>query len=252
MASDDGECPPIMAAVEAKNMALFQQCVIAKDDLDATDSNGCTALILAAKTSCWEMANILIEQGANVTLKNKKGDGAIHWAAYHGAYNLVVALVAHGADIEDPGEYGNRPLHLACTTSRERVASYLLQHGASVKARNVYGNTPLALATDASVRSMVKEVEASDAAREALKLRDLELADRESAQAGESLKKQEEEAAKQAEIQRKIEEKKLREKMEADAADAEEHERVVATEARLTFGKVTPTQESVLRSIEWS
>ena len=64
---------PLHVAVTTKNVELVKSC-IGLCDIDSTDSDGNTALHLAAyqKGDCIEIVKLLVDNGAKVDLQNKK------------------------------------------------------------------------------------------------------------------------------------------------------------------------------------
>jgi hypothetical protein len=69
------------------------QALDAGANIDTMDSGGFTPLMLAALNDCDELAQILIDRGANLTAKNNSGDTAVDLAKL-GAPNIVDALQA--------------------------------------------------------------------------------------------------------------------------------------------------------------
>ena len=53
-----------------------------RQDVNATDANGCTPLIIATQYGHIEAVAYLIKNGADLYAKDYNGDTALHWAAY--------------------------------------------------------------------------------------------------------------------------------------------------------------------------
>jgi ankyrin repeat protein len=66
--------------------------------LHATDRDGNTALILAARKGDVEMAEFLIGLGLEINAQNNDGETALFVAASKGHHDMIRSLLAHGAD----------------------------------------------------------------------------------------------------------------------------------------------------------
>lgn len=86
----------------------------------------------------------LLEQGADLDVRDSGGWAALHFAAQHDSPETALVLIRHGAaiDIREEG-VGDMPLHHAAMRGKERVALALLDHGADVNAVNAFNATPL-------------------------------------------------------------------------------------------------------------
>ena len=69
-------------------------------DINAQDSDGDTALHVAATINNEQIFKLLLEKGASVDVKNKEGGTALMWAASYDDEPAVRALVAHGASLD--------------------------------------------------------------------------------------------------------------------------------------------------------
>ncbi len=49
-------------------------------DIDTTDKQGCTPLLIAAQYGSAECVIMLVKRGANTMLLDMNGDSALHWA----------------------------------------------------------------------------------------------------------------------------------------------------------------------------
>ena len=119
-------------------------------DVDAQDVNGWTPLHCAARNGHKEIAELLLAKGADVGVKNKAGFTPLHLAAYWDHTKIVKLLIAEGADVNAKDEDGVTPLHEAALWGHNEVAELLIANGAEVNAIIVsgpyQGKTPLDLA----------------------------------------------------------------------------------------------------------
>lgn len=106
--------------------ALIQEGV----DVNARDVFGNNAgLHWAASLGLAEMARLLIDNGADLDIRNDEGNTPLHWAAGEGQKELVVILIAHGADINARGKNGWTPLRWAEAQSQKEIARILMAAG---------------------------------------------------------------------------------------------------------------------------
>lgn len=93
-------------------------------DVDAEDSDGDTLLIASARFARRNTMTFLLSHGANVDARDAEGRTALHW----------VALLKEDHDGENPERM----------ETMRNAAALLLEHKAAIDARDVRGWTPLA------------------------------------------------------------------------------------------------------------
>lgn len=124
---------------------------------------GDTALHVAAAAYRPDMARRLIDLGADVGARNRRGATPLHYAADGGpgspGWNpdaqaeVIAVLIASGADANAADRDAVTPLHRAVRTRCAAAASALLDGGADPGPRNRNGSTPVMLATRQTGRS---------------------------------------------------------------------------------------------------
>lgn len=117
---------------------------------------GDTALHLAAAAYRLAIAETLIQQGAHVRARNRRGAEPLHYAAdgspdaahwNPAAQAAVIALlIRHGADPNSLDKSGVAPLHRAVRHRCPAAVQALLQHGADAGLPNKSGSTAWLLA----------------------------------------------------------------------------------------------------------
>lgn len=84
--------------------------------------SGVTPLALAATCGEVEALQLLLARGADVDVKDDKGNAPLHGAALLGHVECAVALMANGADVNLVGEDGKTPLDIAAAPWSKQLA----------------------------------------------------------------------------------------------------------------------------------
>lgn len=105
---------------------------------------GCSGLMLAIIWGSYQIAQLLIEQGANVNFTRPdlqgnfhpgRGQTALWWAANQGHLPLAEMLIQYGALVDTPDHYGGTPLSTAASAGHLEMVRYLVDQGADIHAR---------------------------------------------------------------------------------------------------------------------
>ena len=125
--------------------------------------SGDTALHFAAASYRERMADRLIQAGARVRAKNRRGSEPLHAAAFGNPNSprwnpeaqaaTIVRLIEAGADPNARNVDGATPLHRAVRTRCAHAVRTLLDHGADPTIRNKNGSTAMQLALNTTGRS---------------------------------------------------------------------------------------------------
>lgn len=107
------------------------------DDIDERDENGCTALMLAARSNSAEVLRAILEQKANVDVQDPTGWTALHYAILgYGSESTtmrkVAVLLECGATVDPRNQKMETPLLLAAQYGYSEIARYLLDHNANL------------------------------------------------------------------------------------------------------------------------
>jgi uncharacterized protein len=101
-------------------------------------------LLIAALAGQADMVELLLERGADINIRNKRGLTALHAAAYGGNLQVVELLVAKGASVNDSSNlFKMSPLHAAAEEGHADVVKALLDAKAAIEAQERNGYTPL-------------------------------------------------------------------------------------------------------------
>jgi ankyrin repeat protein len=98
---------------------------------------------------CWlnhfEMAKMLIENGADIQSRNEAGWTPLHICCRQNYLNFVQYLIDQGANINIGNDHKKFPLHVVARHGHDEIGRILLSYGASVKEVNNYGQCELIL-----------------------------------------------------------------------------------------------------------
>ena len=123
--------------------------------MNAHDNDARTPLLLVSqchrdnKSRITKTAQLLLENGASVHLRDNYGQMPLHKASYHGISGIVGLLLKFGADVNAHDNDTMTPLFLVFQCHRgnnsqiTKTARVLLGHGANVHERDQNGQVPL-------------------------------------------------------------------------------------------------------------
>ena len=161
-----------------RNIDVIKYLVSKNANINAQDNKGDTALNKILDTSDegsidildFEIANFLIEQGADVNIKNKReytpfiylgmGEGNFNNKSFQ-EYRIKLAevLLEKGADINAKDYNGYTSLMWACASSGSRFAEpfvkFLVEKGADINIEDNHGDTALDIAENLKLRKIV-------------------------------------------------------------------------------------------------
>jgi len=142
--------------------ALFGNGNIVRRLLDAGADpsaweRGMNVLFWGMVSSSPETAKILVEHGADTSVRVFSGLTVLHWMCLHGNEHVVKILLELGAEPNCVDRNGATPLHFAASNWQPKVIDVLLGAEADPNISNNQGITPLHLAC---ARSGISQVEA--------------------------------------------------------------------------------------------
>ncbi|MBO7244288.1 MAG: ankyrin repeat domain-containing protein [Alphaproteobacteria bacterium] len=112
----------------------------------------------AIKSRKVSLVRQLIEQGADIHLKDRFGQTPLFYAIERGQLKMVQLLVEQGADVNELNGAGNSPLMTAVIYERPKILSYLLEQGADIDLKGLNGNTALMVALDEGDNLMLRQL----------------------------------------------------------------------------------------------
>ena len=115
-------------------------------DVDVKDGQGRTPLLFAALGGNRQVVEFLVEKGADINARNEQGRTILHTIARNGDKDMVELLISKGADVNAKANTGAAtitPLDHAVLSGHADVAAVLLDRGANPDARGYCGVMPL-------------------------------------------------------------------------------------------------------------
>ena len=102
------------------------------------------------------LVRLLIGNGADVTVKDRRGSTPLHKAAESGQKVVVQLLLDHKADINAKDNWGWTALHMAAKNGHKTMVWLLLVNGADVTIKHWRGSTPLHEAVESGQEAVVR------------------------------------------------------------------------------------------------
>jgi ankyrin repeat protein len=135
---------PVADAAQRGDKQMVSALLKKKADVNASQSDGATALHWAAYLEDAEMTATLIRAGANVKATNNYGVSPIILAATNGNAPVINQLLAAGVDPNTTVRSGETALMLAARSGKVDAVKALLIAGAAINAREAWnGQTAL-------------------------------------------------------------------------------------------------------------
>jgi hypothetical protein len=121
---------PIIEAAKTGDLQTAK-AILEKDPtkLNATDNENYTALHWACIRAHWDIAQYLIEEGADLNVTGGDGGTPINWAAHHDNVDIIRLMVGKGAKLNIRNQWGMTELHTAIWRGCIHVVEYLLDNG---------------------------------------------------------------------------------------------------------------------------
>lgn len=114
-----------------------------------------------SERKCFSAVDILLQRGANATIRDFNGSLPLHRACYtqsasrQSELSVVSKLLDHGSPVNVAGDGGRTPLHVACFCPDVTVVKELLRRGATQMLQDRKGYNPLHVAAALSTGEVV-------------------------------------------------------------------------------------------------
>ena len=118
--------------------ALFQDLqyaeqLLSKNDdwanLDSIDENSNSILHMLAYHDMAPAAKLLLKYGANVNMRNRNGEGPIHWATRRKSFRTLLVLIEFNVDVNIQDISGSTPSHLCAVLDLPEIVPLLASSG---------------------------------------------------------------------------------------------------------------------------
>ena len=116
------------------DMAAVRASLAQKQDVNAPQVDGTTALHWAANFDDADLVKALLAAGANPRVSNRYGITPLSQACENGNAQIVEMLIKAGADVNAPHAEGETPLMTASRTGNPAAIKVLLDNGADIHA----------------------------------------------------------------------------------------------------------------------
>ncbi|KAM9810754.1 histone-lysine N-methyltransferase EHMT1a [Neosynchiropus ocellatus] len=111
--------------------------------INCQDDGGWTPITWAIEYKHKEVCKLLLAKGADVNVRDKEQNVALHWAALAGCDDMLLALLEACGDLNAINVHEDTPLHVAARENHLECVRLLLSRGADVLLKNKEGHTPL-------------------------------------------------------------------------------------------------------------
>jgi len=168
---------PIHIATSNSFSDIVRGLIEKKVDINATDNFGNTAIIIATRHDDKEMLEILLDNNADYTIKNKKGQSALQIVQSLNLKKAAKVFSNYGINLPDykndyakvdvesfqaniqksSSLYKGWPLiNIASLLGEEKIVAQLLKQGSDIQAKDPSGNSALHLAASKGQFKIVK------------------------------------------------------------------------------------------------
>jgi uncharacterized protein len=149
---------PIADAAQQGDIDAVRSLLRQRAAVDASQSDGMTALHWAAQTDNVELTRMLLQGGASVRAATRNGGYTPLLIAARNGHGVVIEiLLKAGADVAGSTTTGITALMLAALSGRADAVNMLLAHGAGVNAtEHTHGQTALMLAAALNRTDVIK------------------------------------------------------------------------------------------------
>ncbi len=141
-----GGATPLIGAAANGHTEVAELLLQQGANVNARDNNGRSPLINAAAFGHTEVAELLLQSGANVNISDNQGFSPLIRAVFYGYTDIVRLLLGNGAGADTLNKNGLSLIIEAATFGKTEIAELLLRSGADVDAADNHGHTPLTTA----------------------------------------------------------------------------------------------------------
>ena len=151
-----GEQCALMSASKNGQIETVELLLQHGADVNLKNKRGLSALMLASQNGHIKVTKLLLERGAQINLQDEDGCSALILASQNRQVEIVQLLLQHGAQVNLQKTNGLCALVLACLNWCFEIIKMLLEHGAQVNLQDTDGSSALMLASKKGDTEAVK------------------------------------------------------------------------------------------------
>uniref|UniRef100_A0A673L546 Ankyrin 1, erythrocytic a n=1 Tax=Sinocyclocheilus rhinocerous TaxID=307959 RepID=A0A673L546_9TELE len=147
---------PLHIAAHYENLNVAQLLLNRGADVNFMPKNGITPLHIASRRGNVIMVRLLLDRGAKIDAKTKDELTSLHCAARNGHVRIIEILLDQGAPIQAKTKNGLSPIHMAAQGDHLDCIRQLLQYNAEIDDITLDHLTPLHVAAHCGHHRMTK------------------------------------------------------------------------------------------------
>ncbi len=139
----DIEISSLLIALYRNDIAIAKNLINQGADVNVRDKNGFTPLHITTSRGQIDMTILLLKKGADVNASDNNGLTPLYISASLGQIDMALLLINKGALLNPKDRNGYTPLHIASSLGHLDIVQLLVSKGASIDVQNRQGNTPI-------------------------------------------------------------------------------------------------------------
>jgi len=136
----------ITRAARFGDLEKLRDCVESGIPVDHADPAGETPVFHVIGRGSGKAFQLLLENEANIKLRDNLGNTTLHKAAYFGRSEFAVQLIKRGVGINATNKVGATALHYAVRSANLGMVDFLVEKGAKTGMKDAKGSTPAEVA----------------------------------------------------------------------------------------------------------